>query len=72
MDTHKTIRELQTRGFSEEQAEGIIDALTESQLVTKNDLTSAISGLEMRLYRAMLIQTGAIAAIVIGIMQLTL
>ncbi|MGD1885462.1 MAG: hypothetical protein ACFB11_24710 [Paracoccaceae bacterium] len=55
LDTHKTIRKLQTRGFSEEQAEGIIDALTESDLATKSDLRSEISGLEMRIYRAMLV-----------------
>lgn len=72
LDTHKTIRKLQTRGFSEEQAEGIIDALTESDLATKSDLRSEISGLEMRIYRAMLVQTGVIAAIVIGIVQFAL
>ncbi|MEM8692517.1 MAG: DUF1640 domain-containing protein [Pseudomonadota bacterium] len=72
LDTHKTIRKLQTRGFSEEQAEGIIDALTESDLATKSDLRSEISGLEMRIYRAMLVQTGVIAAIVVGIVQFAL
>lgn len=72
LDTHRTIRKLQSRGFSEEQAEGIVDALTESELVTKSDLTSAISGLETRLYRTMLVQTGVIAAIVIGIVQFVL
>ena len=72
LDTHKTIRKLQTRGFSEEQAEGIIDALTESDLATKSDLRSEISGLEMRIYRAMLVQTGVIAAIVIGIVLFAL
>ncbi|MEO0669307.1 MAG: DUF1640 domain-containing protein [Pseudomonadota bacterium] len=72
LDTHKTIRKLQSRGFSEEQAEGIIETLTESQLVTKSDLATEISGLEMRLYRAMLIQTGATAALVIGIVQFAL
>ena len=72
LDTHKTIRKLQTRGFSEEQAEGIIDALKESDLATKSDLRSEISGLEMRIYRALLVQTGVIAAIVIGIVQFAL
>ena len=72
LDTHKTIRKLQTRGFSEEQAEGIIDALKESDLATKSDLRSEISGVEMRIYRAMLVQTGVIAAIVIGIVQFAL
>ena len=72
LDTHKTIRKLQTRGFSEEQAEGIIDALKESDLATKSDLRSESSGVEMRIYRAMLVQTGVIAAIVIGIVQFAL
>lgn len=69
LDTYKTIQNLQARGFSVEQAEGIVDALTESELVTKTDLRTALGELETRLYRAMLIQTGVIAAIVIGIVQ---
>ncbi|WP_425092917.1 hypothetical protein [Tropicimonas sp. S265A] len=72
IDTYKTIQKLQAKGFTAEQAEGIVDALTESELVTKADLRSTVGELETRLYRAMLIQTGAIAAIVIGIMQFTL
>lgn len=72
IDTYKTIQKLQVQGFTAQQAEGIIDALTESELVTKEDLRSSVGELETRLYRAMLIQTGAIAAIVIGIMQFTL
>ena len=70
LDTLKTVQKLQTKGFTAEQAEGIVETLTESELVTKSDLNAAISGLEGRLYRAMLIQTGAITAIVLGIIQL--
>ena len=72
LDTLKTVQKLQTQGFTAKQAEGIVDALTESELVTKADLRSTVGELETRLYRAMLVQTGAIAAIVIGIMQFTL
>lgn len=47
LDTYKTIQKLQTKGFSAEQAEGIVDALTESELVTKSDLRVAISDLKV-------------------------
>lgn len=69
LDTHKTVQKLQNRGFTADQAEAIVETLTQSELVTKTDLVSAVNGLEMRLYRAMLVQTGAIAAIVLGILQ---
>ncbi|MEO0938556.1 MAG: hypothetical protein AAFY38_10425 [Pseudomonadota bacterium] len=46
IDTHKTIQNLQSRGFSVEQAEGIVDALTESELLTKQDLRVAITELK--------------------------
>lgn len=35
IDTHKTIRKLMDKGYTEEQAEGFVNALTESELVTK-------------------------------------
>lgn len=38
IDTLKTVQKLQAKGFTAEQAEGIVDALTESELVTKTDL----------------------------------
>ena len=43
IDTHKTVRKLMEKGFSEEQAEGVIDVLTESELVTKSDLKVALA-----------------------------
>ena len=46
LDTYKTIQKLQTKGFSADQAEGIVDALTESELVTKQDLKLAIAELK--------------------------
>lgn len=69
LDTYKTIHNLQAKGFSVEQAEAIVDALTQSELVTKSDLTFALGDLEGRMYRAMLLQTGVIAGLVIGIVQ---
>ena len=69
LDTHKTMQKLQAKGFSVEQAEGIIDALTESELVTKSELRAGLGEFEGRMYCAMLVQTGVIAALVIGIVQ---
>lgn len=43
IDTHKTINKLIQRGFSQEQAEGLVEALTESALVTKDDLRVALA-----------------------------
>lgn len=59
LDTYKTIQKLQAKGFSTEQAEGIVDALTESELVTKKDLSLAIS--ELKVWVAvMLLAQGAL------------
>lgn len=49
-DTHKLIANLQKRGFSSEQAEGIAEAINEigtGELVTRADLRE----LELRLYK---------------------
>lgn len=43
IDTHKTINKLVERGFSQKQAEGLVEALTESALVTKDDLRIVIA-----------------------------
>lgn len=52
----------------------MIDALTESEIVTVDILNQRFNVLEERMmkniYRAMIIQTGVIAAIVLGIVQL--
>lgn len=40
IDTYKTIQKLQEKGFSLEPAEGVVEALTESALVTKTDLST--------------------------------
>ena len=63
LDTYKTIQKLQSKGFSVEQAEGIVDALTESELVTKQDLKLAISELkaDLKVWMAMaLLAQGAL------------
>jgi len=47
LDTHKTIQKPQAKGFSAAQAEGIVDALTESELITKSDLRLAMADLKV-------------------------
>ena len=57
LDTYKTIQKLQTKGFSVEQAEGIVDALTESELVTKSDLRAGLTELkaDLKLWVALML-----------------
>lgn len=66
IDTLKTVKNLQNKGFTQEQAEGVIDALTESNLVTREYLDLRLSEFETKLYRALLIHgltvVGAILA----------
>lgn len=77
IDTHKTIMKLKQKGYTEEQAEGFVEALTESELVTtgyldnrlnalENSLQSSIKDLRTEMYRALLIHglviVGAILA----------
>lgn len=70
LDTYKTIQKLQTKGFSLEQAEGVVKALTESELVTKSELVNAIAGLKTDIYRAMMVQTGTIIGALIAMLAL--
>jgi len=56
IDTYKTIQKLQERGFTTDQAEGIVDALMESELVTKSDLKLAINELKVWVAMALLAQ----------------
>lgn len=70
LDTYKTIQKLQTKGFSLEQAEGVVEALTESELVTKLELKTELAGLRTDIYRAMMLQTRTIIGALIAIMAL--
>ena len=47
IDTHKTINKLVEKGFSKEEAEGLVNVLTESNLVTKDDLISVVKDLKI-------------------------
>ena len=57
LDMYKTIQKLQTKRFSVEQAEGIVDALTESELVTKSDLRAGLTELkaDLKLWVALML-----------------
>jgi hypothetical protein len=59
IDTHKTIQKLVSRGFTPEQAEGVIEVLTESELLTKDYF-------EARLYRALLIHGLTVVGGILG------
>ena len=55
VDTHKTIQKLKDKGYTEKQAEGFVEALTETELVTKSYLDARFSEFEAKLYKALLI-----------------
>jgi len=65
-DSHTFVKRLRATGFSEEQAEVIVDASRDalSQLVTKDDLDQRLLALEQRL----VIKIGALIAAGIGIL----
>ena len=77
MDTHTIVRELQNTGFKVDQAEAIIRAirsffqLDQDRAITKEHLDLEIAKLRGDLYRAMLIQGGAIVAIITGVSAIT-
>jgi hypothetical protein len=65
-DSHTFIKRLKATGFTEEQAEVIVDASRDalSQLVTKNDLDQRLTALE----QSMTIKFGALIAAAVGIL----
>jgi hypothetical protein len=64
-DSHTFVKRLRATGFTEEQAEVIVDASRDalSQLVTKDDLKDALLSLEQRLT----IKLGAFLSVAVGI-----
>ena len=62
IDTHKTIQKLREKGFTQEQAEGVVSVLTESDLLTKDYF-------EARLYRALLIHGLAVVGALLAAAQ---
>jgi len=49
IDTYKTINKLKAKGFTEAQAEGLVDALTESGLVTNEVLKSELKDIRIEI-----------------------
>ncbi|USN87365.1 MAG: hypothetical protein H6779_03035 [Candidatus Nomurabacteria bacterium] len=71
VDTHKTIRKLMEKGYTEKQAEGFVEALTESDLVTKDYLDSKLTELRLdiraEMYKALLIHGLIVVATMIAV-----
>ncbi len=68
VDTHKVIAALQRRGFTQEQAEGLVEAAREvdfSELATKAD----IRVIEARLNMLSVIGTGIFVAVIVNIIM---
>ena len=69
-DSHTFVKRLRSTGFTEEQAEAIVEASRDAlqQLVTKDDLDERITALEQRLTirlgTIVVVAVGAVAALV--------
>ncbi len=64
---------LRKRGFTEEQATGVVEALREidaSQLVTKSDLKEAVADLEVDIVRWLVLTQIALAGFLFAAMKL--
>jgi PIN domain nuclease of toxin-antitoxin system len=75
LDTHKFILLLQEKGFSREQAEGLIEAVQQidaSELVTKTDLQLELAKSEGRLQKAMFTMLATQLGLFVAIMALFL
>ena len=63
IDTYKTVNNLIDKGFTREQAEGVIEALTESELVTKSDLKLAMAANRAWMAGMLLAQAALVVAL---------
>lgn len=73
LDTHKFTSVLQERGFSREQAEGLLEAFQEidtSELTTKQDLSASTNELKIWTLKLLLGQTALFTALVALLLQL--
>ncbi len=72
-DTHKVITNLQAKGFSKEQAEGVTQALQELDLrefATKADLKAELAKLENTIIKWLVGALVAQTALLIAVLQL--
>ena len=70
IDTHKTITKLIAKGYTQEQAEGFVEALTESELVTKTYLDARFNEFEVKMYRALFVHGLAIVAAILAVSEI--
>lgn len=70
IDTHKTIRKLKEKGYTEEQAEGFVEALTESELVTKSYLDTRLTDLKIEILKMMVVQSISIVGLTVALIEL--
>ncbi|BDV34023.1 MULTISPECIES: hypothetical protein [Methylocystis] len=72
IDTLAVAQLLRKRGFTEEQATGVVEALREidaSQLVTKSDLKEAIADLKVDIVRWLIVTQIALAGFLFAAMK---
>jgi H2-forming N5,N10-methylenetetrahydromethanopterin dehydrogenase-like enzyme len=72
VDTLAVAQLLRKRGFTEEQATGVVEALKEidaSQLVTKSDLREAIADLKVDMVRWLVVTQIALAGFLFAAMK---
>lgn len=72
-DTHAAVSDLRSAGIEEPAAETIVDVVSAatSPLVTRDMLTTEISGLRADMYRALWIHAAGIVAVVASIIGIT-
>ncbi|MBI1981167.1 MAG: hypothetical protein HYS63_06395 [Methylocystis sp.] len=73
IDTLAVAQLLRKRGFTEEQATGVVEALREidaSQLVTKSDLKEAVADLKVDIVRWLVLTQIALAGFLFAAMKL--
>jgi len=68
IDTYKTIQKLKVKGFTQDQAEGVIEALTESAFLTKDDLQIAVRDLKIWVLGLLMAQFIAIVGTLGGLL----
>ena len=73
LDTHAVARSLASAGLTDAQVDALTDAFRAAaehgDHVTRDQFTAGLAQLESRLYRAMLLQAGAIVGAVVAILR---
>lgn len=75
LDTHKFVQLLEKKGFTREQAEGLVEAVKEidaSELVTKKDLQLALQKQQTDLMKQIFMMLAGQLALFVAVMALLL